>query len=919
MSATLPIYVYSGGDIAFQMFNAVAAFCGDNDFANLVFIGAAFSVIGAAIMFIKSSDYKTFFMWFVIYFSISQIIVQPGPTVQIIDETNPLGTYIIDNVPLGISFPAHFATWIETGITNKLESVFHTPNEMDYSQTGMVFGSALFNAAATASLPDNELMQNFDDFYENCIVPDVTVNGKYSWNDLYSSNNIDNFFSSINQSPIWGIYMYSPQDHKREFKYCNEAWPLISQKLKSSTNIVAQNIQHVLSGRNGAQSPTQVMQSLQSTYQTYLNDKSLDAQGILMQNIYVNALKNARSAMASGANASAAMVQAAAVQAEETQEASSFTLGIMATKYLPILQTVLFLFLVGAFPLIVIIMMQPSLFMKVGLNYVIGFIYLGSWPMLFTLLNYCMNLYLGHNLSAAIQYSGVLNINFYNISQIQSANMEGASICGYLMMSIPFLAPILIKGPSVLAAMGQYFGGMAHSVAEQAASGFATGNVSMGNTSFNNQSANKHDSNFSYARGMTTMQTMEGGTITAAPDGHHMYYHQNQDQLPFNVDMKEAASTQLSQGLDNVHQSMYSTGHNYNESVSALSSKMLDLNNTLSNNITSGHGASSSSTAEFRHSLNDAISIAKDAYAKEGVTVSDQQALESALSFGATIGGNIGIGVGRNSVDLSLSGGYQGQSKSSHDTTSTNDFGHNLTSDQRQQLSQDVANIKSYTTTEHSDTSDSNITNAMQGIRSDWNDAKQYAEQYNAQYSQEQSLRESLSKVRSWDNATDYNQTTQFMGWLSEADPHFANVVGSNPTLTRYQQDKLNGMINTYVDQAYMPETPQMPHHSASNIQSSYQNDIAKVNSIGSKSSVQGAYTSDAANTKASFQTDATNSGSLQKDVTTKMESVTSLINKVNHNVQEANNGLNITVDKNIAKQSDISKEGALLGALHRK
>ncbi|HAU4000802.1 TPA: conjugal transfer protein TraG, partial [Legionella pneumophila] len=61
---------------------------------------------------------------------------------QTADSAGPALT--VDNVPLGVGLPAALISGIGYGITQVFSDVFHMPNDLDYTRTGMLFGSRTF-------------------------------------------------------------------------------------------------------------------------------------------------------------------------------------------------------------------------------------------------------------------------------------------------------------------------------------------------------------------------------------------------------------------------------------------------------------------------------------------------------------------------------------------------------------------------------------------------------------------------------------------------------------------------------------------------------------------------------------------------------------------------------------------------------
>ena len=187
--------------------------------------------------------------------------------------------------------------------------------------------------------------------------------------------------------------------------------------------------------------------------------------------------------------------------------------GRMAAYSLPALQAVLLAFLVGVGPLIILLVFTfPDLFKKVLFNYLGAFVWVQSWPLGYSVMNYI--------LTASLASAGFSSISIDNLWGIKDNTMMYASTASYLLPAIPLLMGSLIYGLSkTFATASQYLMSNSHSIsnaeAGQAVAGnMSFGNASMGNTSFNNTSGNKLDTNFSTSSGQFSYNTPGGAVNT---------------------------------------------------------------------------------------------------------------------------------------------------------------------------------------------------------------------------------------------------------------------------------------------------------------------------------------------------------------------------------------------------------------------
>lgn len=98
---------------------------------------------GTLFVYIRGHDPKEVLKFIAVFILITSVLIIPKRTVHIIDMTNPTLVLRVDNVPTGLSVPFRFITSIGGSLTKIYDSVFHTPDSVAYSKTGMLFGATL--------------------------------------------------------------------------------------------------------------------------------------------------------------------------------------------------------------------------------------------------------------------------------------------------------------------------------------------------------------------------------------------------------------------------------------------------------------------------------------------------------------------------------------------------------------------------------------------------------------------------------------------------------------------------------------------------------------------------------------------------------------------------------------------------------
>src|ERR1700677_220260 len=146
---TLPVYVITSGGVADYVFNAVAAYTQSHDFTILIGLAGLLGFVAAALRYQRERDIAIAAKWFGLFFLVTNILASPvlSQDVEIIDTTNPMATYNVANVPFGLAVPASLISEVMVGIAQGLDNVFHLPDDLNYSSTGMLYGDKIMESS----------------------------------------------------------------------------------------------------------------------------------------------------------------------------------------------------------------------------------------------------------------------------------------------------------------------------------------------------------------------------------------------------------------------------------------------------------------------------------------------------------------------------------------------------------------------------------------------------------------------------------------------------------------------------------------------------------------------------------------------------------------------------------------------------
>ena len=206
---------------------------------------------------------------------------------------------------------------------------------------------------------------------------------------------------------------------------------------------------------------------------------------VMRQNTAINAFTAARNSM-SGSTGAAAIDTFAQTRADIQARNTYGSIAQQAMAWVPILNIVLTVVFFAMFPVIFPLFLMPQTGVAALKGYVTGFFYLAAWGPLYVILHMiCMT----RATSAANGVAGG-GVTLGSYAGIGAVNAETATIAGFMLMSVPFLAAGLARGAMSIAGHSMSMLAPAQNAAEAAALEQTTGNYSYGNVSWANSTAN---------------------------------------------------------------------------------------------------------------------------------------------------------------------------------------------------------------------------------------------------------------------------------------------------------------------------------------------------------------------------------------------------------------------------------------------
>lgn len=772
-----------------------------------------FSVLIVAGSWIKKHSVMDMLGWVFSLTLVSMLVLIKTP-VQVIDYSEPSSVYQVDNVPIGLAIPASLTTRIGNAFVQSYEMVMTLPDSSVYSKTGMLFGSNLVAKSTDFMSQNPEIVTLFSDYVQNCVIGDMLLNHKYSFEDLMHSTDPYTLIFS-NPSLLRGIF-----DKNNQFKTCLEA----SVDLKSALALDTQTggktwnyyVRQIFGGRPN---PDVLMSSLLGdSYQTFYHN-SQSASQIIRQNVTINALRSGIQSYAARSADSASLINIATTSSLEKQRLAQASMGQQALRTLPMMQTVILGMMIGMFPIIVMAAMFNMLTMQVLKGYVVALMWLQCWPILYAILNSAMAFYAAKNATPVV---------LSEMSQVQLRDSDIATTAGYISLMIPGLAWMMIKSVGAgFSNIYSHFASSGLSATSQAASGVVDGNYSYANMQTDNVSGNSWNTNSTTAFGQMTRQLSNGGMGTQARDGSMVWDTSGaMSKLPVDINVgRQIASAQQQMARESEVQAE-SALHGYNQSVTSAwnTLKQFGTNMGTSSAMTTGADSTESSQDTMARSK---MMNAVDSYAKANHISRDEafsqlmdKSVKGAVSgeiYGSAragagfelfgTGGHV-EGGGKVSVSGTASSGSQDNTSESGRHSNTNN--HDSSSQAVKDFREASDYLTSHKTTTSGNVTDNNASSRVDQFAASLSSAKNSYDQYTTSKTRSHEYSDMASRTESMSGQMSENLTQQFANFVQKQAPQNAEAIltdTSSPEIAAQREalarDFVKSQVEPKIDGAY--------------------------------------------------------------------------------------------------------------------
>ncbi|ECI9603994.1 conjugal transfer mating pair stabilization protein TraG [Salmonella enterica subsp. enterica serovar Minnesota] len=903
------VYVIAGGEWLRNNLNAIAAFMSSRTWDSIEKIALTLSVLVVAIVWVQRHNVMDLLGWVAVFVLIS-LLVTVRTSVQIIDNSDLVKVHRVDNVPVGLALPLSLTTRIGHAMVAGYEMIFAQPDSVTYSKTGMLFGANLVTKSTDFLSRNPEITSLFQDYVQNCVMGDIYLNHKYSLEELMNSADPYTLIFS-KPSPLRHVpnnnYNFLDKPLQKElFITCLQASTELKQRLAVDSaqggKTWSYYVRQLFGGRPD---PNLLFSQMLGDSYSYFYGSSQSASQIIRQNVTINALREGITSYAARSGDTASLMNLATTSSMEKQRLAHASIGQVALRSLPMMQTILTGIAIGIFPLLVLAAVFNKLTLSVLKGYVFALMWLQSWPLLYAILNSAMTFYARQN-GAPVVLS--------EISQIQLKYSDLATTAGYISMMIPPLSWAMVKGLGAgFSGVYSHFASSAISPTAGAAAGVVDGNYSYGNMQTENVNGFSWSTNSTTSFGQMTYQTGSGATATQTRDGNMVMDASGaQSRLPVNInatrqiaaaqqEMAREASTQAESAL-----------HGFSSSIASAWNTLSQFgsNRGSSDSVTGGADSTMSAQDSMMASR---MRSAVESYAKAHNISNEQATRELASRSTRASAGMYGDAYAKGHLGLSMLGtgggvGFQtgvkasvdGSDDDSHEASSGSRASHDARHDVDAKATQDFKEASDYFTSrkvsESGSHTDNNADSRVDQLSASLNSAKQSYDQYTTNLTRSHEYAEMASRTESMSGQMSEDLSQQFAQYVMKRTPQDAEAILTN-TSSPEIADRRRAMAWSFVQEQVQPDVD----NSWSNARGDISSGMSTVSGGGNKQDVIADHQAHQAMVEQQTQ-----NSNISNDVKQQVDNMVTAYRSDISNTQGSIHGEEKTVSK---QYSDLQKE----------
>lgn len=787
----LEIVILDGVDIVANAFNAVAAFVKNDTWFSLIKIAEFIGVIMAALVYVKGQDIRTFFYWLIAFVLVNALLLTPKERIVVVDLSSPTVIKSIDNVPLGVALPLYLTTKVGYSIAQTYDLFFHSPSDVRYTNTGLLFGQRLLEESFYVKPSNDRLTSNINNYIQSCVIERNMIKGGGSFESLMKNEEL--ITTLYSGSPA--DYMTYNQNGASTLQSCAVAGRAIATEIKnySSSDDPIKKIMSGLGLKSAKPGSLNEYKNKLSNVQNYFIGTSKSASEIFTQNMLVNSYRHALEHYPAALDGSSELIAQASEQSLTKMKLAHHASYEVAGKTLPALHTVFLTMMIGIFPIMALAMFIREISWSAIKNYLSILFSLMMWPVLFAIFNSIIT-----TLNANVMHGQGFTLQ--NMDKVKENASMIAGMASWLMLSIPFLSFKLVTNLGQnIASAGSYLGSVLAGSTSADAANVAAGNYNWGNMQMNNINGNKVDLNSVYREGMSTIQNKDGSTTTMTNNGQFVHnVDMGMSRLPFKIDALSSISSSLANSASVTERESAQYQQGFRHAMTDAYDNATQLSKHLAHNVDAGEGLSSDTRQALDKTFRELNSYKNNDGINEqkAVDVTDQSSNGFSTTLGVNVGGSGGASGGAKSDSkgsvldnitklIPINASSSASVNSNHIRNDSGRLGSNSDVNVGYEGSQSDAysKVKSLSETEISNIKDQDTRSLVRNLQASLRSADENWNSFVASQAKEKAISDvaTLTQTNSFNVSDDYSQRFANYVYQTLGQDQAVNVLSANP------------------------------------------------------------------------------------------------------------------------------------------
>ncbi len=546
----LEVFTVGGGDYLVNTFNAIAAWTGSGGFKSLIRVVMVMGLIYALLITAMDLDWRAWFRWFIQSTLIYTVLMVPTVTVKVTDRVNPgLAPATVANVPIGLAAMASFTSQISDYLTRTAETVFVMPVALSYSNGGFVYGARMWDKVRGFEIRNPVFKANLDGYLKQCAYYDILLGTK----SLKLLSEAPDLWAELGVNAATNRGMKYLTDTGAgtvdiEGKTCAAAWALLNNQWDAQINAYALPFAHSMYPKLTEAAAGAKLAADVPVVSQLLTGTAMTRNQFFKQKSMVDAFE---AAQLDFGNADA---DSFALQRADTQTRNAMTTAAeQGLIWIPVLGVVLTVVFYALFPIVFPLLLFPRTGIATLKGYFSGFFYLSAWGPIYVLIHS----FIMDRLASQTAAVSAGSVNLANWAGIDAVNQDVATMAGFLMLSVPLLALMVMRGTmSVANNLGSMLApiqaGSDAAALERTTGNYAYGDVSYGNLNAENRQVSQWNQapNLLAGAGHSGFREADGRMFNEYGSGHSVIdTNAAISQLPFKPTMTRGYATDLrSQG-----------------------------------------------------------------------------------------------------------------------------------------------------------------------------------------------------------------------------------------------------------------------------------------------------------------------------------------------------------------------------------